>query len=79
MPFPQDLPKLEELLPHLPHEGPPVPRMLPRWPLTPADVEEATEHYRVSLFRAAENYRLSLFYAVEKYRISLMRRLPYRR
>lgn len=70
MPFPEDL------LPHTPSEGPPVPKFLPGWPVTPEDVDRAVYHYRESMFRAAENFRRSLPMAVEKYRLSLMRRLP---
>ncbi len=81
MPFPEDL------LPHPPDEGPPVPRALPGWPATPEDVEKAVARYaeridkavyeyQERLHRMAENYRLSMLRAVEKYRAALEGMLP---
>jgi len=81
------MPLPEDLLPHMPDEGPPVPRALPGWPATPEDVEKAVARYaeRVDkaiyeyqrrLDRMAETYRLSMQRAVEKYREALERMLP---
>lgn len=63
------MPPLERLAPYLPHEGPPVPRVLPPWPATPEDVERAVSNYRRRWERAVENYRAALirqFYRLQR-------------
>jgi len=81
------MPLPEDLLPHMPNEGPPGPRVLPGWPTTPEDIEKAVTgyaervdkiiyEYQQCLDRMADRYRLSMHRAVEKYREALEKMLP---
>ena len=70
------MPLPRAILPYLPHEGPPVPRVLPGWPATFEDVERAVRNYRVSAFKAVYDYQLGWERRVEHYRDALLRRLP---
>jgi hypothetical protein len=66
-----------ELLPPLPHKGPPLPEGLGiRWPLTLEDVERAVRAYAESADRAIQAYRRQWEMAVEKYRWRLLSKLP---
>jgi len=70
------MPRLpEELLPHTPDEGPPVPRALPGWPAAPEEVEAAVREYAESVQRAVYNYETAMHRAVETYRQALYARL----
>jgi len=70
------MPLPEDLAPHFPHEGPPVPRALPGWPTTPEEVQKAVWEYAWSAEKAIDNYRRSWERAIYHYREELLRRLP---
>jgi cyclopropane fatty-acyl-phospholipid synthase-like methyltransferase len=62
MPFPEDL------FPHSPTEGPPVPRILPGWPTTPEDIEKAVYHYHEGMQRSVNRFQESIERATARYR-----------